>query len=155
MKSIILAMVLTAASDPHSLGIGLDVLTEAFAVAASRAGSPSGLRDPRCAVTGCRWDYGSGVFIDAKLLEGTLSVAVIEARSSAGRLDAAHFHEACRAIVALVRPRVAQGDRRATVEAITAGAEDPRPLDEGVTIYGKRLTRPDGTSEMRCGAAAQ
>ena len=152
MKGMIFALVLQGAAlpAPGSLGIGIDVLPEAFSFAASRVSYAPELRLARCDGAACRWHLGDGVEMTARLSQRNLSVERVEAeldRPSA--IDGeTQYRKACLAIVALFDPQATEARRRAIAVAITTLPNDVPQVavrDAGTRFYG---------APMRCGAAA-
>ena len=155
MKGIVLALVLQGAAPSTgfgSLGIGIDVLPEAFSFAASRVRYAPNLRLTKCDGRACRWHLGDGVEMVASLSRSELDVNRVEADLVApASADAtARYRQACLAIVALFEPDASEARRRSIATAI---AEPPAEAPEvamnaeagGLSFYG---------APRRCGAAA-
>lgn len=150
MKILLLALALALPAENRSLGIGIDVLPEAFGFAARRVGFMPDLRLSSCTASSCLWDLGHGVRMTADHPSDSLNVTRIEARretdsKSDAKLDARGFAQACVAIVALVAPEAGQMVQRATAAALVQGIEPPVDLapERGISFYG---------TETRCGA---
>ena len=157
MKGLILALVLQGAAPngdvgAGSLGIGIDVLPEAFSFAASRVRYTPELRLTHCDSNACRWHLGGGVEMIASLSRTELEVNRVEADldSPASPDSTARYRQACLAIVALFDPEASEGRRRSIAAAIaTPPAEAPEVAmnadSTGTSFYG---------APRRCGAAA-
>ena len=155
MKGMILALVLQGAApgglDAGSLGIGIDVLPEAFSFAASRVSYVPVLRLTRCDAHACRWHLGDGVEMVANLSQTPLEISRVEAElDTPATPDAtARYKQACLAIVALFDPDASDARRRSIAAAIaTPPAEAPDAAinaSGGASFYG---------APQRCGATA-
>ena len=157
MKGLILALVLQGVAPSGdagagSLGIGIDVLAEAFSFAASRVSYTPELRLTRCDSRACRWHLGAGVEMIASLSRAELEVNRVEADldAPASAEAIARYRQACLAIVALFDPEASEGRRRSIAAAIATPPAEATEVamngdSTGTSFYG---------APQRCGAAA-
>lgn len=166
MKVLLVTLALLTPANGGSLGIGIDVLPEAFTFAARRVGFSADLRLTTCTASRCLWTVGDGVKIAADRSEESLYVYRLEATldlpSPETAPSASRYESACLAIVALVDHDASLADLRVAAKAISSPTgEEPRPIrvdtsERRISLYGAPAPERNDKRPIarRCGATA-